>query len=223
MRDQMYQLQVKKEEAAAKYTQSHPQMTRIVEQIDAARDILSREAPERTQVITATNRIHEEVQLAVVTEEPTLASHQTRAATLCQQLAAVRGELKGLNENELRIVALQREVELQQAAYRKYATNLEQARVDQALQDQRISNITIAQPATYEPKAAQPRKVLWIALGFVAGLLGALATALAAEWRDHTFHTPDDVQRRLDLAVLAAVPRLRAKELKLHGTGNGRE
>jgi uncharacterized protein involved in exopolysaccharide biosynthesis len=157
----------------------------------------------------------------VVTEEPELASHQAKAATLSQQLAEVRGELKGLNENELRIATLEREIELQQTMYRKYAANLELARADQALQDQRISNIAVSQPATYEPAPTQPRKLAWIALGLVGGLLGALATALAAERGDCTFHTPDDVQRRLDLIVLGSIPRLRAKELKLHATGNG--
>jgi uncharacterized protein involved in exopolysaccharide biosynthesis len=220
MRDQLYQLQIKKEEAAATYTDSHPQMQRVVHQSDAAREILNRESPERIQVTTANNRIYEAVQLAVATEEPVLESQQAKTATLRRQLADVRGELKGLNDNELRVATLDREVELQQATYRRYATNMEEARVDQALQDQHISNIAVAQPATYEPIPTQPRKIAWIGLGLVGGLLGAFGTALAAERRDRTFHTPEDVRRRLDLVVLGSVPRLRAKELKLHAIGH---
>jgi uncharacterized protein involved in exopolysaccharide biosynthesis len=134
-------------------------------------------------------------------------------------LARVSGELKSLNDNELQIAKLQREVELQQATYRKYAANLEQARIDQALETQRMSNISVAQPATLEPLAVSPRKAARLGLGVLAGLLGAFATAMIASWRDHTFHTPAELQRGLEVQVLGSLPRVMPKEMSLAGNG----
>jgi polysaccharide biosynthesis protein PslE len=219
MRQALYALEVKKEAAAARYTAAHPHMQQIREQLGASSDIVGRQEPARTQVTTGTNRVHEEVQLALMIEEPVLASLEAKAGTLREQLARVSGELKSLNDNELQIAKLQREVELQQATYRKYAANLEQARIDQALETQRMSNISVAQPATLEPLAVSPRKATRLGLGIVAGLLGAFATAMIASWRDHTFHAPADLQRELKVPVLGSLPRLTPKEVRLAGNG----
>jgi polysaccharide biosynthesis protein PslE len=219
MRQELYQLQIRKEEAAAKYTEAHPRMQQAIHQVAAAEEVVRNEEPTRTHVTTATNRVHEEAQLALMVEEPALASLQAKSGTLQRQLAGVRGELKSLNENELRIAKLQREVELCQVSYRKYATDLEQARIDMALQEQRMSNISVAQPATYEPKPVYPRKGSMLLFGLMFGVFGGVGLALLADWRDHSFHAAADVERRLDMAVLGSIPRLREKELKVDGNG----
>ena len=219
MRDQLYALEVRKEEAASKLTGEHPRMQQIEGQLAASRAIVNVQEPTRTHVVTATNRLHEETHLSLLQEEPVLAALQAKAVALGGQLAAVRSELKDFNENELRIANLQREIELDQANYRKYSANLEQARIDQALEDQRISNISVFQPASYEPKPVRPRKMIILLLGLATGLFGAVATALVAEQLDHRLRTPDDVERKLDLPVLGTVPRLRAKRFALHANG----
>ena len=86
-----------------------------------------------------------------------------------------------LNENELRLAALQRDVDLLETDYRKYSANLEQARIDQQLEAQRMSNISIAQPASFEPRPVRPRTMLNLLLGLCAGVLGGLALPLALE------------------------------------------
>ena len=66
------------------------------------------------------------------------------------QLAVARDELKIFNENELRVTELEREVEMLEGEYSKYSASLEQARIDQALEFQHMSNINVVQEATFE-------------------------------------------------------------------------
>ena len=217
MRQQLYDLQLREQEMLAKYTDQHPRMREIREQTAAARQIFRREEATRTEVTKGPSRTFEEAQIELLREEPQLASLGSRAETLRAQLAGVRGELRSLNENELRIARLNREVELREADYRKYAANLEQARIDEALESERISNITIAQPATLESKPVRPRVLLGLILGLVVGLGGGLGLALTAECLDRSFRGPEDIEKKLELPALVSIPRLHRRQLTHNG------
>jgi uncharacterized protein involved in exopolysaccharide biosynthesis len=152
-------------------------------------------------------------------EESARASRRAATSTLRMQLAGARRDLQTFNENELRVAQLERDVELARADYRTYAASVERARIDHALEAQRMSNISVVQPATYEPQPIRPRQAWILSLGLLSGVLGALGLALAAEYLDQRFHAPEDVEARVDLSVLGAVPHLRETELTLSGNG----
>jgi len=216
MRDQFYALQVREKEAQARYTEDHPRMRQIREQVAASRAVLEQEERNRKQVTKEPSRLHHQAELALLTEEPLLASLQAQAGRLRTQLADVRGELGTLNENQMRLATLQREVDLLETDYRKYAVNLEQARIDRQLETQRMSNITVAQPASYEPRPVRPRKMWNLLLGLCAGLCGAVGLPLLLEQWDRLPRTPKDVEKSLDLPTLATVPRLKPRRVALN-------
>ena len=181
MRERLYMLQLTAEEAGSRYTEAHPKMQQVRQQIAEAEGILRREQPTRTQTTTGTNRSFEDVQAALLGEEPRLASLQARAAVLRRQTADLRGQLKAFGEGELRIAQLQREVELCQANYRKYSTNVEGARIDQAMERERMSNLSVVQPASYEPRAIRPQKAVCLAMGLLLGIFGGVGAAVVAD------------------------------------------
>ena len=160
MREQFYILQLREKEAEARYAEDHPKMKEVRQQIAAAREVLQQEEKNRNQVTKEPGRLHQQAQTALLVEEPLRASLEARAGQLTMQLAAVRGKLTRLNGDEMRLAAIQRDVDLIESDYRKYATNLEQARIDQQLETQRMSNISVVQPASYEPRPVYPRRML---------------------------------------------------------------
>src|SRR5262249_47265209 len=85
------------------------------------------------------------------------------------------------NANSLRLAELQRDVDLQSTLYRRHAENLAQTQVDQALEAEKISNINIVQPATYDVEPVRPRRLLLLGLGLVFALAGSLLLAWLAE------------------------------------------
>lgn len=211
MREQFYALQVRAKEAQAKYTDDHPKMLQIHEQIAAARQILDQEERNRKQVTKEPGRLHQQAQAALLAEEPMLASLRVQSDQLKAQLASVRGDLTKLNEDEARIVAVQREVDLIEADYRKYAVNLEQARIDQQLETQRMSNISVVQPASYESRPISPRKGLILLLGLAAGVFGAAAVPLAFDGVSSPSRAAEEMSDRLGLPLLAVIPRVERK------------
>ena len=219
MREQLYILQLKKEEMATKYTAIHPAMQQIEQQLAAAQAIVDRQGGTRTHATTAPNPLFEETQLSLLREEPLLAATQAKAAAVRAQLAALRDQQKRFNENELRVAQLENEVELLQANYRKHTISLEQARVDHALEVQRMSNISVVHPATLERRPVSPQVALNLALGVLLGGLGGLGLALARGRLDHRLRTALDIEDKLELPVLGCVPVLPARQPVLDGNG----
>ena len=217
MREQLYVLQVQEQEAAARYGESHPKLQLIREQVSRAEKILAGEEVTRTHVTTEPHPMHQQVQQALSTELALLEALAAKRRELESQAVALRGDVKRLGEDELRVARLQRETELLEASYRKYAVNLEQARIDGELQSQRMSNINVAQAATYEPQPIRPRSLLNLALGTLLATFASLVVVLLGEYFDHSFQMPEDVERQLALPVLASLPRFKPTQLVLDG------
>jgi succinoglycan biosynthesis transport protein ExoP len=194
MRGQLYVLQLRELELSQKYPEGHPELQQVRRQAAAARDIL----------------VSEEVQLALLRQEPVLRSLQAKADTLRAQLAQQQEELRTLNENALRVARLERDLALQESHYRRYAETLEQAQIDQALALERISNISIVQPATYETEPVRPRLPVYFGVGLLLAVAAGIGLAFAAERLDPTVKMTGEVEQRLGLRVLATVPRLTA-------------
>ena len=114
-----------------------------------------------------------------------------------------------MNSTEVKMVNLQRELSLLDVKYRKYSDNLEQVRIDQALETNKISNISVVQAATASLKPVRPRKALNLALGLFLGIFGGIGLAFFSEYLDHSLRTPQDVEEKLDLQVLASIPFLK--------------
>ncbi len=179
IREQFYALQVREKEASTKYSDDHPRMLQIREQLAEAKALLDSEDRTRTQVTQEPGRLHQQAQAELMQEETLLASLTAKSEKLQTQIASSRDELKKLTDDEMRIASLQRETDLADAEYRRYSASTEQARIDEALQTERMSNIAVAQPASYQIKAASPRTKIVLAFGFAFGLFGAIAFCLA--------------------------------------------
>jgi len=145
----------------------------------------------------------------LLAEQATLSSLQAKVEVQKRQLADVQAELKTLNDAEVRITRLMREASIQEVSYRKYSENLEQARIDHAMESERISNISVVQTATLPIKAVRPRKSLNLALGLFLGIFGAIGLAFFSEYLDHSIKTPEEAEERLQLPALASIPRVR--------------
>jgi uncharacterized protein involved in exopolysaccharide biosynthesis len=207
MREQLYGLEVKLQYLLATSSADYFEVAQLRKQIAEAKAILDAQNPTRTEVTTGLNSNYQETELALLRQEPLLASLQAKTDTYRLQLKGLRGELTAFNEKNMRLKQLMREIDIQDASYRKYVANLDQARIDEALEAERISSINIAEPATYETKPAHPRPVVNLGVGLFAGIFGALGLAFLVEYKDRSLQTPAEVEQILGLRVLGSLPR----------------
>ena len=58
-------------------------------------------------------------------------------------------------------------------------------------------------------KPIKPRKALNLALGFILGILGGIGMAFFSEYLDHSLKTPQEVEEKVKLQLLASIPYLK--------------
>jgi uncharacterized protein involved in exopolysaccharide biosynthesis len=186
MREHFYELQVREKEVLAKHAEAHPAAVLIRHQVEEAKKVLDQE-PDEPQVSIGPNKAHQEVTLSQLKAETTAASLTALAATLRSQLSAARQQLAQLNKHELEVTRLQREIELETANYKKYAENLEQARIDGELEATNISSLNVLQEPTYSITPTRPRRAMNLGLGFFGAAAASLAVGLCLEQRRSRF------------------------------------
>lgn len=69
------------------------------------------------------------------------------------------------------------------------------------------NNVSVLDAATEPRYPIRPRKKLNLLIGAMLGMFFGLSTAFFLDYLDNTFRTPDDIEKYLNLAVLAVVPK----------------
>ncbi len=214
MRKQVYDLEIKEQKLLSTFTENSIPVLEIRRQIKHGKALLLK-ATQQNQVTMGINENYQKIQLDLLTEKGTLASLQAKAREVRSQLKNAGTELDALNDAEMRFEQLDRDLTAQRSNYLKYSESLEQARIDEALDMQRISNISIVEPATYSIKPVRPKTLLDLALGFFLGLFGALGLAFFSEFQDHSIRKPEDVANRLQLPMLGALPMVFPEQVSI--------
>ena len=178
-------------------------MQQITEELAEAKAVLDHQEPTRNHVTTSPNKAYEETHLALMRQEELLAGLAAKAASIATELADRRGRLKSVNENELGIARLRRKIAIEETNYRKYRETVEQARIDKALSDERLSNIRTLQPATYDPKPVAPNKLRACCSAHCWPAAAASAYALVAQRRDRGRKDPQIIEKTFGAAGLA--------------------
>ena len=206
LRAQLYSLQVKMAEQQAKYHDDHPQLQATKMQLEEAKAMLAGVSDDRVETTQDVNPNLLTLKLSLAQAESELASLEALWKELDKQRATIVAELKELNDNELEIDQLKRESELARNNFFRYAENLEEARIDRELDNERISNVIIAQPATLWQKPVSPGKAL-VAILTLAGAIAAVASlVIASEMFDQRIYTEGQLESTLQLPVFGVVP-----------------
>jgi len=200
-------LQLKRDALAQDFTPENRQLRDVDDQIritqarlKAAEDRVA--ATNRTEL----NKVHEELRAQLLAARVDLKAASARLDSLQKQIASSRQALDELNEKGLTTDALSREVRAAEEAFMLYQKKHEEARISAAMDQQRIVNVTIAQPAKRPLRPVAPNKRLNLLLGLLLGTFGGLSLAFVTEYFDHSFTTGRGLEARLGIPLLGTIP-----------------
>ena len=115
-------------------------------------------------------------------------------------------------------IALTRDYDTQQVAYRDLLTKSEAAKLAANLEEQSIGErFRIVDPAVVPVRPLPSQRIRYNAVGLAIGLLLGLGVAALLELRDKSFRTEADVLDTLSLPVLAMVPYVETAGEKVRG------
>lgn len=182
LREKVFDLEVHEQELASKYTDENPLLIQLRSQLAEARRIAAREKP-GSEVKSSVSETYKATQLAVQEREAELVAINARSAALDTQIAVIEANLKQINDSEVELKRLEREIELTRTNYIKYAENLEQARINQELEEAKITSLTLMQPPSYSETPVSPQPLVAIAMGLALSLICGAGVAVLADGR----------------------------------------
>ncbi|HEU5080712.1 MAG TPA: prefoldin subunit [Opitutaceae bacterium] len=139
---------------------------------------------------------------------------QSKIKVLNEQLDSIRKDAVNLDRIDATLSELRRKKELEEANYRYYSASLEQSRIDEALGNGRVSNISEIQ--TPSAPVRDHRKTSKLAAAIAAAGIGlGLGWAFLIElYLDHSVRRPIDVERMLGLHLFLSIPALADRATK---------
>jgi uncharacterized protein involved in exopolysaccharide biosynthesis len=195
MREQLYHLEMREQQLLADSTEEYFELQQVREQKSRAQEILD-DMKLLTEETEGPSHQYQQMELALLQEEPLLASLRAKTERLEQQRAELVDQFRRFNNQDLQIRRLEREVDLQDANYRQYVANVEQARIDDALEDERMASISVVQPASFEISPIRPRAMLNLAVGLMLGVFGGVGVAFLSEYLGNAQRTAGDAEQK---------------------------
>jgi uncharacterized protein involved in exopolysaccharide biosynthesis len=130
---------------------------------------------------------------------------EARAAAMSKQLVDYRIQARQLGSDAVVQDDLMSREKASQDNYLLYVKKREEARMGDALDQDGIVNVAIAEQATVPALPVWPTAMV-VVVGIVAALTSGTGAAFAADYLDPALRTPEEVSACLEIPVLASLP-----------------
>lgn len=120
-------------------------------------------------------------------------------------ITEMRAERDKIIHLEPELSNLGRDLTFNEKSLALYADSLEKARIDRELDNHRISNIAIIQPATLVPGRTFPNSSMLIATSIPAGIAIAILVVYLCFLTDQRIHDGDGIQERFGVPVWTTI------------------
>jgi len=188
LRTQQAQIERRKSELSTRYGAAHPEMQRIDREISGLDRQIAAEVDRRIDLV------RNEVSVA-----------RAKVFSLQSSLASERQTVAANNITAVELAQAEREKEASRQIYegmlQRFRQLAEQSGVEQP-------DAKIASRAETPAEPSSPNTRLNLILGLIAGIAIGFAAVLIVEMLEQTLRTPEDVQQKLGLTALGAVPAL---------------
>lgn len=187
-----------------KYTDEHPKMQEINNQINSTRDSLNQEISKIVaQQAPSSNSVQQGLLADKFKNEAAIAVAQSKKTALDQMDAQNDAIIASLPEKEQGFVRVKRDADVSNEIYVMLAKRLEEAKVAEVMVP---NEVQVIDAATLPEKPIKPRKVLVMAIMTLLGLIVGMGTVIVQSLMYRKIRTAEDVEKELGLPVLGMIP-----------------
>lgn len=199
-------LELKRTELLRKFTPAYPPVVELEQQLAQARRALvaAQQNPIKDEA-SDQNPTHQWLRGEVARVQAEREALEARAAATAATVREYEAKARRLDEQGPAQEELIRAVKAAQDNYLLYRRKAEEARISDALDERRIANVTVAEPPRVPLLPASGRTMLLLA-GFVFAIVAGVVATFVLDFLDPRFRTRAEVERVLELPVLAAMP-----------------
>ena len=206
-KSQLADLEARKASYVGKYTDSHPAMKEVNDQIAKAQAGLQQEIDAIvSQQAPSSNSAQQGLLTDKFKNEAALAVAQSKEATLADLDKDNEDAMKALPEKERGYIQAKRDVDVAQDIYEMLSKRLEEAKVAEVMVP---NEVQIVDAPTLPEKAIAPRRVLVMVASAVIGLILGCLYTLVNSLRNRRIQTAKDVEDMLQVPMLGVIPNHR--------------
>jgi polysaccharide biosynthesis protein PslE len=208
MRQQLYALEQQEAALRGRYKDDHPKVKQVREQLASSRAILGRTEAERPQQRQSVNPVEQQLEVALRTSKASETSISAKLEAIDKSLAEARVEMEQLNQQSVELSELTWAAKIAEDTYLRQARSREEAKTIKALDEQNISDISIAQPAALILEKASPKRGVLFVVASMMGLCVAIAQAIVRDLlvRGNRSQRPTTNERTVSVATAQAQP-----------------
>jgi uncharacterized protein involved in exopolysaccharide biosynthesis len=204
--NRLLELQLKEQELLAKnYREDGRLVGNVRNEIQLVKNFLEAQEENIRRKTLTTNPVYQGLEQEMLKAEAELASQKAKAVTIAQQLSQLERKIQTVDQKQNELRNLQRELSINENNYQTYVAKLEEARISDDLDRQKIANISVIKEPVASGKPVKPNISLNIILGVLLGTIGGLGFAFFLEFTSQNFSTPEQVEQRLGLPVLTSI------------------
>ena len=123
-----------------------------------------------------------------------------------EQVAQYSAQIEKLEEATTVHDDLSRQVKRKEETYQLYAKKQEESRISDALDEQKISNVSVAEAPIVPRTPNKKNRLLALIVSLGVGLGLILGSVFVSELLRDTFHTPRELENYTEFPVLATIP-----------------
>lgn len=206
MKSTLLSLELRRSELLSKFEPTYPLVVEIEKEIRETRATIAgeKDAPVRDET-TDQNPTYEWVKSELAKAQTELSGLKAQAVANQAALARYREGARFLQQATIVQQDLLRTAKTEEDNYLLYLRKQEEARINDALDERGILNVAIADPPTIPALPTHSFLYSGLLCVFLA-VVGSVGLAVAADFFDPSFRTPEEVSLLLDLPVLASIP-----------------
>ncbi len=187
-----------------KYTEKHPRMIELNDQIAELKAKIREEARKVANLQEpSSNAVHQRLVAEKFQSEGELIVAQQKAALLQQVIDENNRDLELLPAVEKGYIKVARDAQVAAELYVMLAKRLEESKVAEVMVP---TDVQIVDEPTFPVTPVAPRKGLTLAIAALLGVLAGCGVVIAHELMNRTIRTEDDVKNYLDIPVLGSIP-----------------
>ncbi len=212
LKGKLVQLQQKEQELLGKYTERTQYVINVRNEIQAMEAQIKKEEASLRKPKQSFNGLGDFASQGLDQEkseiEANVRAAESKVASLKDELASSQKQVNDLGSQEKKLNELQREKEHNEQYFKVYASKVEELRIAEDIGRQQMPSVTMLQAAIppAEPVNKNFHILIYFAMAGILGLAAGVCLAYLLEFVSQGLRTPEGVEARLGLPVLATVP-----------------
>ncbi len=205
MRQDFYTNQMRLMDLRARYTPDNPQLIAMERQVEESRKVLAKEKDRREETVDDINPIHRDLMTELKHLETSVSGLRATRDKLETQRQDILEMVDRFNRNEIEVDRLEQSESIARKKYTEYNDNLEESRMNEALEDKKISSVSVTQEPTLARKPVSPSKLLVCAGGLFFALSSVVSWIFVSEKLNDRLRSETELANVTGLPVLASI------------------